>query len=74
MGQHRRRTRKVRSGSNRAARERTKTLTALGRPASAPSMGAELAELRRLISRYPDYARQLVAGLPPPTRIFPARH
>lgn len=74
MGRHRRRTRKAPSGSNRAARERTKTRTALGRSASAPTMGAELAELRRLISRYPYYARQLVAGLPPPVRIFPARH
>ena len=51
----------------RYARELAATYEALARPIdSMPSTELELAELQRLITRYPAQARQFVAGLPPP--------
>lgn len=78
MGRHsRRRTRKNPSGSDHTAhkREPATTREPRNRPVvSTPTMAAELAELRRLVLQYPDHARQLVVGLPPPVRSLPARY
>lgn len=48
--------------------ELAETYEALARPIDGmPSTELELAELSRLITRYPAQARRLVAELPPPT-------
>lgn len=39
--------------------------------ASAPTTAADLAELERLITQYPEHARQMVAELPPPAAAPP---
>lgn len=42
-----------------------------GPDASAPVTASELYELERLVGKYPDDARRLVAELPPPTAASP---
>lgn len=42
-----------------------------GADASVPMTAAELYELGRLVSKYPDHARRLVDQLPPPTTASP---
>lgn len=50
------------------ARELTATYEVLARPIDGmPSTALDLAELKRLVQRYPEEARRLVEQLTPPT-------